>query len=158
MGIVYRIEQIYLSKELALKTLDKNCISEIAFRRFQQEARAAFSLDHPNLITMHDFGLLDNETPFLVMDLVNGETLAEHLKKNVRMTVDSALPIFTQVCFGLAHAHEQGIVHRDIKPEDFASRVRQISCKLPINTFHQETLTMSAYSVSSRSAQTMSMT
>ncbi len=117
MGVVYRVEQIFLGKELALKTIDKYLLSDVTIRRFQAEARAAFAVDHPNIISVNDFGLLDDQTPFLVMEIVNGETLGDRLK-NRALTVEEAIPIFIQVCFGLAHAHESGVVHRDIKPNN----------------------------------------
>ncbi len=117
MGIVYRVEQIFLGKELALKTIDKTLMSDITIRRFQAEARAAFAVDHPNIISVNDFGLLDDQTPFLVMEIVRGETLGAILK-NRTLSVEEAIPFFIQVCFGLAHAHENGVVHRDIKPNN----------------------------------------
>lgn len=118
MGVVYRVNQIFLDKEFALKTIDKRLISDVTIRRFQQEARAAFAVEHPSIIAVNDFGLLDDQTPFLVMEIINGETLGERLKKSISLTVDEAMPIFVQVCFGLAHAHNNGIVHRDIKPSN----------------------------------------
>lgn len=59
MGVVYRVEQIFLGKELALKTIDQTAQSDIAIRRFQAEARAVFAVNHPNIVAVHDFGLLD---------------------------------------------------------------------------------------------------
>jgi serine/threonine protein kinase len=118
MGVVYRVKQIFLNTELALKTVDKHHLSDIAVRRFQQEARTAFALDHPNIIKVHDFGLLDDQTPFFVMEIAEGQTLAERLKQAGPLTVPEALAIFVQVCFGLAYAHDHGVVHRDIKPSN----------------------------------------
>ncbi len=117
MGVVYRVEQIFLGKELALKTIDRHLMSDITVRRFQAEARAAFAVDHPSIVSVHDFGLFDDDTPFLVMEIVQGETLGERLKRGT-LSVEEAISIYIQVCFGLAHAHESGVVHRDIKPNN----------------------------------------
>lgn len=113
--MVYRVEQVYLGIELALKTINKSSLTENAVRRFQGEARAVFALNHPNVISVHDFGLLDDETPFLAMEIVEGTTLSNLLKTR-SLTVEEAIPIFIQVCAGLAHAHDNGVIHRDIKP------------------------------------------
>lgn len=118
MGIVLRVEQIFLGKEFALKTIEKNLLSDVAVRRFQQEAKATFAVSHPNIISVNDFGLLDDETPFMVMEIVTGKTLARRLSETTSLSIEEAIPIFIQVCFGLAHAHESGIVHRDIKPSN----------------------------------------
>ncbi len=118
MGTVYRVEQVFLNKDFALKTVDKRQVSDISVRRFQLEAKAASLLDHPNLVQVHDFGLLENGQPFLVMDLVEGISLAEHLRENGPLTVEQAARLFTQACFGLLYAHEQGVIHRDIKPSN----------------------------------------
>ncbi|HNB22788.1 MAG TPA: protein kinase, partial [Candidatus Melainabacteria bacterium] len=73
MGAVYRVRHKLLNVELALKTLDSQRLSDASSsRRFQTEAKAAFSLKHPNLVKVHDFGVLENGHPFLVMDLVQG--------------------------------------------------------------------------------------
>lgn len=117
MGVVYRVEQIFLGKELAFKTILKGEKNENILRRFQAEARAVFSLHHPNIIAVHDFGLLDDDTPFMAMEIVTGKTLGDRLKEGP-LSVDMAIPLFIQICFGLAHAHESGIVHRDIKPNN----------------------------------------
>lgn len=118
MGVVYRVTQMFVNKQFALKTLIKEQISEVKIRRFQQEARAVFALDHPNIVAVKDFGIIEDMTPFLVMELIDGETLAERLKRSGRLALEEAIPIFVQTCFGLGYAHDQGIVHRDIKPSN----------------------------------------
>jgi serine/threonine protein kinase len=118
MGMVYKVEQIFLGKELALKILHGRSATDVTVRRFQHEARAAFGIDHPNLISVHDFGLLDQRVPFLVMDYVRGQSLAHLVEKCGTLTVDEAVPIFLRICFGLGYAHERGVIHRDMKPSN----------------------------------------
>lgn len=117
MGAVYRVRHLLLNVELALKTLDTQRICDASSsRRFQTEAKAAFSLKHPNLVKVHDFGIFEDGHPFLVMDLVQGKTLQTVLMERGKLNLDEIESIFTQLCFGLANAHEQQVVHRDIKP------------------------------------------
>jgi len=117
MGTVYRVQQVFLNEELALKVLDNRRESDgVHMRRFQQEAKAAYSLSHPNLVKVHDFGLLDNGQPYLVMDLIEGVTLARYIKEHGPLVLDEVGPLFAQACFGLSHAHNQSVIHRDIKP------------------------------------------
>ncbi|MBS1954221.1 MAG: protein kinase [Cyanobacteria bacterium SZAS-4] len=118
MGVVYHVTQVFLNKELALKTIESRGISDETMRRFQTEARTAFAVKHPNVVAIDDFGLLDDQTPFLVMELIRGETLAEILKRKTHLPVSEAIPMFIQICRGLAHAHQLGVVHRDIKPSN----------------------------------------
>jgi len=116
MGRVYRVLQVFLNKDFALKTIDIRKHSEISARRFQLEAKATCNLDHPNLVQVHDFGLLDSGQPYLVMDFIDGTSLSQHLLEHGPVPVDEAIPLFAQACFGLSYAHDKGIVHRDIKP------------------------------------------
>lgn len=117
MGTVYRVRQVFLNSEMALKLLSRARINDSVYiRRFQQEAKAAFSLDHPCLVKVHDYGLLDSGQPYLVMDLVEGETLSDYLKREKRIPLQNINAIFAQVCFALSYAHGQKVVHRDIKP------------------------------------------
>jgi serine/threonine protein kinase len=118
MGVVYRVQQIALGREMALKTLDGTDIKDATWLRFQQEAKATSLLDHPNLISVHDYGIIDGKHPFFVMDLVEGVTLSQLISQSGPLSVEKAIPIFIQVCFGLAYAHELGIVHRDLKPSN----------------------------------------
>lgn len=117
MGTVYRVHQVFLDSDMALKLLDSARISDgVPMRRFQQEAKAAHSLNHPSLVKVHDFGLLDTGQPYLVMDMVEGETLADYLKRNGPMPLKDISAVFAQVCFGLSYAHAEKVIHRDIKP------------------------------------------
>jgi len=118
MGMVYKVEQIFLGKELALKILHSRNVTDVTVRRFQHEARAAFGIDHPSLIAVHDFGLLDQRIPFLVMDYVNGRSLSDKVKERGTLSVHEAVPLFLRICFGLGYAHEQGVIHRDMKPSN----------------------------------------
>ncbi len=116
MSDVYRVEQIYLGKEFALKLLSKHHHTAIAVRRFQQEARTTAQLKHPNLIDVHDFGVHADDQPYLVMEFVEGETLSALLKRSGSLPLDYVVALALELCEGLRFAHERGIVHRDIKP------------------------------------------
>lgn len=118
MGTVFKIEQVFLGKILALKTLNNSRLSDLAVRRFQHEARAVFAIDHPNLITVHDFGLLDDQIPYLIMDYIKGKSLAQQIAEKGTLDLSEAIPIFVHTCFGLGYAHEKGVVHRDVKPSN----------------------------------------
>ncbi len=116
MGAVYKVEQIFLRQMFALKTLHGQAFTEVAIRRFHKEAQGASKLSHPNLVRAHDFGVLENHQPFFVMDLVEGPNLSQYSRKTGILSVEEVLTIFIPVCFGLGYAHEQGVIHRDIKP------------------------------------------
>lgn len=133
MGSVYRVEDVWEHQEYALKTLNAGRVSDVAWKRFQKEARAAELLDHPALIRMHDCGLMDEKQPFFVMDFFKGVTLDEFIKAHGPLTVEQTLAVFIQACDGLGYAHKQGVIHRDIKPSNimianFPSK--QISIKI----------------------------
>ncbi len=118
MGLVYKVEQVISREELALKTIHKNFLNETTIKRFENEARATFAVNHPNIISVKAYGLLDDQTPFMAMEIVDGETIAELLQDSGSLPIEVALPLIIQVCFGLAHAHENAVVHRDIKPSN----------------------------------------
>lgn len=117
MGAVYRATQLLLNVDVALKTLDRQRLNDnTSVRRFQTEARAAFSLKHTNLVNVHDFGVFEDAHPFLVMELVNGTTLQEYMNQRPPLPLAEIESIFVQLCFGLAYAHQNYVVHRDVKP------------------------------------------
>ena len=116
MGSVYRGERIKLGRAVAIKIMHQELPDELASRqRFEREAKLMALLEHPNCVSVIDFGLHE-EKPFLVMDLVRGTSLLELLESTAKLDVPRASDIIRQVLSGLAHAHELGIVHRDIKP------------------------------------------
>ncbi|CAN5185208.1 hypothetical protein BH10CYA1_BH10CYA1_41050 [soil metagenome] len=116
MGCVYHVRQTELGKNFALKVLDVHNQSEVAVRRFHQEAKLAAALHHPNLVGVHDFGVFGDSQPYLVMDFVDGQSLDKHLKVLRTLPIDYVVALAIQVGFGLMYAHSHGVVHRDIKP------------------------------------------
>ncbi len=117
-GCVYKVLQVLLKKEFALKTLNPINTSEITILRLQKEAQAASRLHHRNLVRALDFGMLEDNQPYLVMDLVEGPTLSQFLKQNGKASLQTALQLFLPLCNALAYAHQQGVVHRDLKPSN----------------------------------------
>ncbi len=117
MGEVYRARDPRLGRDVAVKVLPEALAQDPArLSRFQQEARAASALNHPNIVTIHEIGR-HGETAFIAMELVEGKTLRE-LTISGPMPVKRVLNVAAQVADGLAKAHSAGIVHRDLKPEN----------------------------------------
>ncbi len=116
MGTVYRVKQILLGKDFALKVLDFHEQSDVAVRRFHLEARTTAQLRHANLAEVHDFGVFADGQPYLIMDYIEGQTLAQVLKRTGALSVDYVVALAVQVGFALMYAHSKGVVHRDIKP------------------------------------------
>jgi eukaryotic-like serine/threonine-protein kinase len=117
MGEVYRARDTRLGREVALKVLPESLASDRdRLSRFEQEARAASALNHPNIVTIHEIGR-EGDATFIAMELVDGKTLRE-LTVSGPMPVKKVLNVAAQVSEGLAKAHGAGIVHRDLKPEN----------------------------------------
>ncbi|HEX3580211.1 MAG TPA: protein kinase, partial [Thermoanaerobaculia bacterium] len=115
MGEVYRATDATLHRDVALKVLPAELINDEArLLRFEQEARATAALHHPNIVTIHDFGTSDS-TPYLITELLEGESLADLLARGP-VSVRRSLAWAVQILRGLAAAHARGIVHRDLKP------------------------------------------
>ncbi len=117
MGVVYKAEDMRLGRFVALKLLlDASLADPQSFGRFRREARAASSLNHPHICTVYDAGE-DGGVPFLVLELMEGETLAQKMSGRP-LPLESVLQLGIQICEGLECAHEKGIVHRDVKPSN----------------------------------------
>jgi serine/threonine protein kinase len=117
MGEVYRARDIRLGREVAIKILPASCSANPErVRRFEQEARASSALNHPNIVSVYDFGTSDS-TIYITMELIDGKTLKE-LQSSEPLPVRKLLDIAAQITDGLAKAHDAGIFHRDLKPQN----------------------------------------
>jgi len=119
MGCVYRATHVLLDRRVAIKTLHEYAVSgELDRERFRTEAKAMAALIHPNLVTIFDYGLLNDTVPYLVMEYIDGKSLANLLISGEHLSTESIISIFAQVCDALQAVHNSGIVHRDLKPSN----------------------------------------
>ena len=119
MGAVYRARQLSMQREVAIKVLKPGISRDpVAIKRFFKEARAASQLRHVHTITVFDFGQADEGLLFIAMELLRGRSLAAAIDEGGPMRPDRAVAVLGQVCDALTEAHRQGIIHRDIKPDN----------------------------------------
>lgn len=118
MGRVYSAHDSVLDRTVAIKILFGTNIPQDYWKRFQMEARAASKLKHPAIVQVLDFGVFDDDQPFLVMEYMKGETMEELLARDGRLPLNDAISIIEQVCIGMEHAHNQQVLHRDLKPSN----------------------------------------
>ncbi|HEX6835940.1 MAG TPA: serine/threonine-protein kinase [Polyangia bacterium] len=118
MASVYAAMQPVIGKKVALKVMSRHlCVDPVQVERFVQEARAVNQIGHPNIVDVFALGTLPDGRSYMVMEWLQGETLAARLRRGP-LTVPEAVAIMFQICDGLAAAHDKGIVHRDLKPEN----------------------------------------
>jgi len=116
MGVLYRARDAVLDRNVAVKMMLLDFTTDQTARdRFQREARAVARLQHRNVVTIHELGEVEG-TPYIVMEFLTGKDLDAMLKGDVPMSLAQKLDVVIQLCDGLGYAHEQGIVHRDVKP------------------------------------------
>ena len=118
MAVVYKAQDLALGRLVAVKILREPLTGDPDFlARFQQEARSAANLAHPNIVTVHDFGR-DGGRNYIVMEYIEGKDLKTLIKEGAPFKVDRALDIAIQICAGIGYAHRSGLVHCDVKPQN----------------------------------------
>ncbi|HQR07099.1 MAG TPA: serine/threonine-protein kinase [Gemmatales bacterium] len=127
MGSVYKARNNLTNDIVAIKIVPANMANNtVLLRRFEQEFKAASTLDHPNIVRALDFGY-DNASPYLVMEYVDGETLGQKIDHQGRLPEKEAVRIIAQIAQGLHKAHSHGMVHRDVKPDNILIRPDGVS-------------------------------
>ncbi len=115
MAVVYKARHVMLDRIVAVKLIKPGMMQAKAAMRFQQEAKAATTLNHKNIATVREFGY-DENGAYLVMDFVDGIPLSDVIKQEGKLNSERTKKIISQICDGLEHAHNSGVVHRDLKP------------------------------------------
>ncbi|MDZ4834774.1 MAG: serine/threonine-protein kinase [Candidatus Melainabacteria bacterium] len=115
MGIVYQATNVLLNRIEALKVMPVDAFGPNDVLRFQNEARMMSRLEHANIARVYDFGIGEGQRPYLSMEFIEGDTLQESIDKSGPLPLDLFFEVFIQICRGLAHAHDKGVVHRDVK-------------------------------------------
>ena len=119
MGAVYRARHVKLGRPFAVKVLRSTLLGDETIRqRFRREAKLAGSLDHPNIVGMVDIGETSDGLCYLVMEYAPGATLYDLILQSAPLPTEQVIAIMRQLCDGLAHAHDRGLIHRDFKPEN----------------------------------------
>lgn len=119
MGTVYRATHVTLGKRIALKVLRPELAEDAStVKRFMQEAQAASSIGHPNIVDVSDVGSLPDQTVYFAMEYLEGMALGERISRAGALSVDEAVRVGSEVGSALASAHARGIVHRDLKPDN----------------------------------------
>lgn len=119
MGVVYQGFDPVIGRTVAIKTMLLEGLASAEFEeykaRFQREAQAAGVLSHPNIVTVYDFGE-DNGVLYLAMEFLEGKSIQQLVEKHTVMPIETIIPLYEQICSALDHAHQNRIVHRDVKP------------------------------------------
>src|SRR5690606_14010100 len=118
MGVVYKARHAYLKTLHAIKIILPDLVGNDPqlVTRFRQEALAAAAIRHQNVVSVTDYGVINGNVPFLVMEYVEGESLHDLLAREGKLSPESAFELISAICAGVGAAHHQGIVHRDLKP------------------------------------------
>jgi serine/threonine protein kinase len=116
MGVVYLAQQTNLNRDVVIKILAPQLVDDdSSVIRFEREARGLSRLQHPNIVTIYDFGQ-DDDLAYIAMEFADGETLSKYIKRCSPLSIEEFLPIAVQILRGIGEAHKLGLIHRDIKP------------------------------------------
>ena len=144
MAVVFKAHDEMLERIVAVKILREDYASDPDFReRFKQEAKAAANLSHPNIVTVHDFGL-DEDQVFIVIEYIDGTDLKTLIRKKGRFNIEDTVGLMAQACAGVGYAHRAGLVHCDIKPHnmlvsnDFRLKVTDFGIARALATIHPD--------------------
>jgi eukaryotic-like serine/threonine-protein kinase len=144
MAVVYKALDTMLERVVAIKILREDYAKDEDFReRFKQEAKAAANLSHPNIVTVYDFGM-DEEQVFIVIEYINGTDLKTLIRKKGHFSIEDTVGLMAQACAGVGYAHRAGLVHCDIKPhnmlvsKDFRLKVTDFGIARALATIHPD--------------------
>lgn len=128
MGVIYKAKHPILNRLVAIKMLHGHLVNDAIIKRFRQEAEAVSSLDHRNIIHVHDFGVSEHNQPYMVMDFIEGKPLSDVLQAHP-LSMEAVINIAIQIAEGLQHAHDRSVLHRDLKPSNIM--VTDYDCAVP---------------------------
>ncbi|MBO6934629.1 MAG: serine/threonine protein kinase [Deltaproteobacteria bacterium] len=118
MSMIYRAHDLFHERDVVLKVLPRKLLTPRSHARFMREARLASLVEHPNVVLTYDAGLMEDGTPYIVMEHLEGRSLYQRLKAETTIPLDESKAILACVCSGVHAAHEQGVIHRDLKPSN----------------------------------------
>ena len=130
LGIVYKAEHLLLGRTAAIKLIKEPFANAGAMRRFEREVRLAARLSHPNTVSIYDFGVSTSGLPYCAMELVEGVNLAYFIGYDPSISADRCIWLLRQICGAIEEAHESGLIHRDIKPQNIMVCQRGQLCDL----------------------------
>jgi serine/threonine-protein kinase len=135
MGSVYRATRLLIGDEVAIKILHSGVTDPKAADRFQREAQAAARLKHSSVVVIHDFGTTEEGLQYLVMELVEGDSLRQLIRQHGVIPATTAVEIVRQVCEALDDAHQHNVIHRDIKPDNIIVRATATGLRVKVLDF-----------------------
>jgi len=119
MAVVYRAHHLQMERVVVIKVMQGWLTSnKTSVERFEREGKLTAKLNHPNIVAVYDVGSIDGREPYIVMEYIKGEALADRIHNGGPLDFDTTANIIIQICHGLEEAHSSGIIHRDLKPDN----------------------------------------